>query len=99
MSCIFHTAAGSILSEIYNYVHQNPPPEDSDSTKLMLAFLEACNKIFEKRLLTHDKVTTCESQVLTNIQEGYLNGMMESMKTVCTLIYRACMFVLYFLLL
>ena len=37
----------------------------------MLSFLEACNKIFEQGLLSHDKVTACDSQVLTNIKEGY----------------------------
>ena len=53
------------------YCNQTPPPEDSASAKLTLKFLEACNKIFERGLLSHDKVTSPDSHVVTNITEGF----------------------------
>ena len=60
-----------VLSELYSYSHQTPAPRDSFSTKLTLSYLEACNKIFERGLLSHDKVTSSDCQVVLNIQEGY----------------------------
>jgi hypothetical protein len=36
-----------------------------------LSYLEACNKIFERGLLSHEKVTSPGHQVILNIQEGY----------------------------
>ena len=56
---------------MYKYVHENPVPEDHASAKLTLEFLEACNKIFEQGLLSHDKVDTTDCRVLKNIQKGY----------------------------
>ena len=53
------------------YCNQTPPPADSASAKLTLKFLEACNKIFERGLLSHDKVTSPDSRVVTNITEGF----------------------------
>ena len=60
-----------VLSELHSYSHQTPAPRDSFSAKLALSYLEACNKIFERGLLSHDKVTSSDCQVVLNIQEGY----------------------------
>ena len=55
----------------YVQVHENPAPEDHASAKLTLEFLEACNKIFEQGLLSHDKVDIIDCRVLRNIKDGY----------------------------
>ena len=60
-----------VLSELYSYSHQTPAPRDSVSAKLTLHYLEACNKLFERGLLSHDKVTSSTCQVIVNIEEGY----------------------------
>ena len=60
-----------VLSELYSYAHQEITPRDSFSTKVTLSYLEACNKIFEQGLLSHEKVTSSDHQVVLNIQEGY----------------------------
>lgn len=60
-----------VLSELYGYSHQTPAPRDSNSAKVTLHYLEACNKIFERGLLSHDKVTSSSCQVILNIEEGY----------------------------
>ena len=60
-----------VLSELYSYCHQTPTPRDSFSAKLTLSYLEACNKVFERGLLSHDKVTSSDCKVILNIQEGY----------------------------
>ena len=60
-----------MLSELYSYSHQTPECSDSFSTKLTLSYLEACNKIFEQGLLSHNKVTSPDCQVVLNIREGY----------------------------
>ena len=39
--------------ELYAYIHQTPPPEDADVTSESLAYLEACNKLFERGFLTY----------------------------------------------
>ena len=60
-----------VLSELYSYSHQTPVPSDSFSAQLTLSYLKACNLIFEQGLLSHDKVTSSDCQVIHNIQEGY----------------------------
>ena len=60
-----------MLTELYDYSHQTPEPKDSSSAKLTLSYLEACNKIFERGLLSHDKVATPDCRVVLNLQEGY----------------------------
>ena len=39
--------------------------------KCTLKYLEACNKVFENGLLSHERVTNLESEVLKSIMEGY----------------------------
>ena len=56
---------------MYSYAHQTATPRDSFSTKLTLSYLEACNKIFEQGILSHEKVASPDHQVIHNIQEGY----------------------------
>lgn len=61
----------NVLSELYHYVHQTPTPEDSFSAMTTLSYLEACNKIFEQGLLSHEKVSSSDHQVIINIKDGY----------------------------
>ena len=60
-----------MLSELYNYCQQTPAASDSSSTKLTLSYLEACSKIFEEGLLSHDKVKMPDCQVIKNIEDGF----------------------------
>ena len=71
ISVNFNLQQQEVLSELYSYAHQTPTPRDSFSTKLMLSYLEACNKIFEQGKLSHEKVASPDHQVILNIQEGY----------------------------
>jgi len=60
-----------VLTELYSYIHQDPPPADVDTAVETHKFLEACNLIFEKGFLSHEKVTSMDSNVLQNISNGY----------------------------
>ena len=60
-----------VLSELYNYVTQDPLPVDYESVKATLCYLEACNKIFEKGLLSHHKVCDPNNKVIGSIKEGF----------------------------
>ena len=53
-----------MLSELHQYITKDPPPDDADSVKLTLQYLEACKKIFEKGFLSHDKICDVDSPVL-----------------------------------
>ena len=57
--------------ELYAYVHQTPPPKDVAATSETLAYLEACNKLFEQGFLSHDRIRNMDSQILRNIHQGY----------------------------
>ena len=59
------------MSELYNSTIQNPPPADVESVKATLHYLEACHKLFERGLLSHEKVCDVDSKVVKSIKEGY----------------------------
>ena len=59
------------MSELYRYVSENPTASDANSVKLTLKYLEACNKIFEKGLLSHKRITSVDSEILTSIKTGF----------------------------
>ena len=40
------------MGELHWYIHQDPPPSDFQSTSETLAYLEACNLLFEERFLS-----------------------------------------------
>ena len=52
-------------------MNQQPPPTDAPQIQLTLKYLEACNKIFENGLLSHDRVTDTNCDILRSIREGY----------------------------
>ena len=60
-----------VLGELYWYTHQNPPPTDASTTSETLAYLEACNLLFERGFLCHEQIRSLDSIVLKNISKGY----------------------------
>lgn len=61
-----------VLSEFHQYTTQIPQPEDANSVKLTLQYLEACNRIFEKGFLSHEKFCDIDSPVMLSISTGFL---------------------------
>ena len=61
-----------VLGELYNYVSQQPPPTDVQQVQLTLKYPEACNKIFENGLLSHDWVTNTNCDILISIRKGMI---------------------------
>ena len=60
-----------MLSELHQYTTQVSEPEDVNSVKLTLQYLEACNRIFEKGFLCHEKICDTDSPVLHSISTGF----------------------------
>ena len=61
-----------MLTELYSYIHQDNEPEDVKSVGCTLQYLEACNLLFKRGFLSHDRVFDGESEVMINIDKGYL---------------------------
>ena len=68
---VFYLQQDQELTELHSYIHQNPPPADVDTTVETHKFLEACNLVFEKGFLSHEKVSSMDSTVLKNTANGY----------------------------
>ena len=60
-----------MLTELYSYIHQDPPPANVATTIETHKYLEACNLIFERGFLCHEKVSGMDSPVLDNIFRGF----------------------------
>ena len=60
-----------VLSELFSYTKSDPPPADLDSTLCTLRYLESCNQIFEKGLLSHERVHKKDTSVIQNIEQVY----------------------------
>lgn len=60
-----------VLTELFHYANQSPPPHDAFSVISTRKYLEACNKIFENGFLCHKKIYSSDSEVLVNIQSGF----------------------------
>ena len=56
-----------VLGELYWYVHQDPRPVDADATE---ETWQACHKLFEIGFLSHDRVSSLDSPILKNIDDG-----------------------------
>ena len=60
-----------MLGELFDYLEQEPHPGDYISVKNTLRYLEACSKIFESGFLSHERVDSTKSKVVTSILEGF----------------------------
>ena len=60
-----------VLTELYSYISSDPKPPGMKETECTLKYLEACNLLFEKGFLSHNKVSSHERQVLLNVKAGY----------------------------
>ena len=67
----FYLQQEQVLTELYSHIHQDSPPADADTTAETHKFLEACNLLFEKGFLSHEKVSSMDSIVVQNISSGY----------------------------
>lgn len=54
----------AVLTEL----HAN---QDSPSVKYTLKYLTACNMMFERGLLSHERVSSHDTKVIDNISSGY----------------------------
>ena len=61
----------NVLTELYSYVNQIPPPADAPSVKCTLKYLTACSQLFEQGFLSHKRVSIKEREVLVNIEKGF----------------------------
>ena len=56
-------------AELYDYMNQNPPPLDGLVVKCVHKHLTACNLMFERGFLSHDRV---DVHVLDNTSKGFV---------------------------
>ena len=57
--------------ELVHFVNQDPPPHNVETTCETLAYLEACNLLFEQGFLSHDRIRSTDSEVIKNINKGF----------------------------
>ena len=60
-----------MLTELCEHVHQSNS-SDCDPTNLTRDYLIACNKVFERGILSNNKITADDKAIMHNIQDGYL---------------------------
>ena len=60
------------MSEIFHHITESPEENDVlQSDKNTLKYLEACNKLFERGFLSHDRILDMNSEILRSIDEGF----------------------------
>ena len=60
-----------VLSELKTYCQQSPVPHDYQNVLAVLKYLQACNCIFERGLLSHHGIYDENSAALASIKEGF----------------------------
>lgn len=61
-----------VLAELEEYAHGNPIPQDSASVLQTVAFLKACNSLFERGILgKHVFIKSIDSPIIANIDKGF----------------------------
>lgn len=59
------------MGELHWYINQEPPPVDAGTATETLEYLEACNLLFERGFLSHDRVRSMSADVIQNINKGF----------------------------
>ena len=71
LNLFFWLQQEQVLGELVHYANQDPAPHDANATCETLAYLEACNLLFEQGFLSHDRIRGTNSDVIKNINRGY----------------------------
>ena len=71
------------MGELHWYINQQPSPADAGTAMETLEYLEACNLLFERGFLSHDRVRSTSAEVLQNINNGfrYFTNWLDSLLT------------------
>ena len=59
-----------VITELKEYATSSPTPLDASTVAMVVGYLEACNRMFERGLLGHVRISTYPNQILDNM-EGY----------------------------
>ena len=68
MSCFVFLKQNAVIAELSEYTHNNPA--DAENVNKAIEYLDACRQLFERGILSHEKVTTDQTIVLENMS-GY----------------------------
>ena len=61
-----------VLAELQGYVNTVPPPEDVLTVNAAVKFLQACNALFERGLLSkHGWINSTPNPITNSITKGY----------------------------
>lgn len=69
MFFFFNLKQNTVIAELSEYVDNNPA--DAENVKKAIEYLDACRQLFERGILSHEKVTTNQSVVLQNMADGF----------------------------
>ena len=59
------------MGELHWYINQEPSPVDTGTATETLEYLEACNLLFERGFLSHDRVRSMNADVIQKINKGF----------------------------
>ena len=61
-----------MISELREYSTSIPRPPYADNVALTVQYSEACNQLFERGILAHVRIWSGDSQILKNMEKGYM---------------------------
>ena len=72
VSLLFFFQQDEVLAELREYARSDPKPEDAPTVELVIAYLEALNKLFERSLLGRKvRVFNAKGTTIQRMEEGF----------------------------
>ena len=65
----FKLQQNEVIAKLSEYKESNPP--DAENVGKAFEYLDACRQLFERGVLSHEKITDEHSSVLQNMSSGY----------------------------
>ena len=60
-----------VISELKEHMSSTPPPHYAASIALTVQYLEACNQLFKRGILSHTRIWSGNSVILQNMEKSY----------------------------
>lgn len=64
----FHLKQNAVIAELSEYIQNNPA--DAENVEKAIDYLDACRQLFERGILSHEKITSEQSSVLQHMSVG-----------------------------